>query len=136
MSGVIIEAAGSGLGVNLTHGPSGAKLETQPPKDNGGTGASFSPTDLVATALISCAITTMALAAGREGLQWGEADGKVEKRMTPPPRKIAELVAEFNLPRAFPAEHRQRYEEMAATCPVARSLSADVKLPMTFRWER
>jgi uncharacterized OsmC-like protein len=127
-------AAIGGLSCQLTHGPSGATLATVPPKDNGGTGASFSPTDLVAAALASCALTTMALVAGREGLSWGDASADVEKRMTPPPRRIGELVLVIHMPRETRLEHRARLEEIARTCPVARSLHADVKVPFDFRY--
>ena len=107
---------------------------TVPPKDNGGTGTSFSPTDLVGAALASCALSTMALVAQREGLSWGDARASVEKRMTPPPRRIGELVLVIDMPREVRPEHRQRLEEIARTCPVARSLHPDVKIPFEFRY--
>ena len=134
MSGVPMSAAIQGLSCRLTHGPSGTRIETVPPKDNGGTGMSFSPTDLVGAALASCALSTMALQAGREGLSWGDARADVEKRMTPPPRRIGELVLVFTMPREVRPDHRARLEEIARTCPVARSLHPDVKVPMEFRY--
>ena len=105
-----------------------------PPKDNGGTGASFSPTDLVGAALVSCALSTMAILAAREGLSWGDASGTVEKHMSPPPRRIAKLVLVFQMPKEVKPEHRARLEEIARTCPVARSLHPDVELPIEFRY--
>jgi uncharacterized OsmC-like protein len=134
MSGVPMTAAVQGLSCLLTHGPSGAVLTTVPPRDNGGTGASFSPTDLVGAALASCALSTMALAAQRERLSWGDARAAVEKRMTPPPRRIGELVVVIDMPREVQPEQRARLEEAARTCPVARSLHPDVKVPMEFRY--
>lgn len=129
---VEMTAVGDGLGVTLTHGPSAARIGTQPPRDNGGTGAAFSPTDLVGAALLSCALTTMALVAAREGVPWGEAAGRVAKRMSAAPRRIAELEVEIRLPRELPPGERARFEEIARTCPVARSLHPDLALPMRF----
>jgi len=117
-----------------THGPSGTAIATEAPKDNGGTGASFSPTDLVGAALASCAVTTMALAASRENVPWGEASASVGKEMTPPPRRIGQLVLEITMPRELPASERKRFEEIARGCPVARSLHPDLQVPMTFRY--
>ena len=134
MSGVPMNAAIRGLSCELTHGPSGATLATVPPKDNGGTGASFSPTDLVGAALAACALSTMALAAQREGLAWGDARADVEKRMTPPPRRIGELVLVIHMPRETRQDQRARLEEVARTCPVARSLHPDVKVPFEFHY--
>ena len=134
MAGVPMTAAIQGLTCQLVHGPSGAPLTTVPPRDNGGTGASFSPTDLVGAALAACVLSTMALAAQREGLSWGDARASVEKRMTPPPRRIGELVLVIDMPRQVRAEHRARLEEAARTCPVARSLHPDVAVPMEFRY--
>ena len=124
MSGVPMTVAIHGLTCQLTHGPSGSTLETVPPRDNGGTGQSFSPTDLVGAAL----------AAQREDLSWGDARAAVEKRMTPPPRRIGELVLVIDMPREVRPEQRARLEEVARTCPVARSLHPDVRLPIEFRY--
>ncbi len=134
MAGVPMTAGIHGLTCELVHGPSGSTLETVPPKDNGGTGMSFSPTDLVGAALAACALSTMALAAQREGLSWGDARAAVEKRMTPPPRRIGELVLVIEMPREVRLEHRARLEEAARTCPVARSLHPEVSVPIEFRY--
>ena len=135
MPGVPMTADLTGLSCKLAHGPSGATITTVPPKDNGGDGSSFSPTDLVGAALASCALSTMALVAQREGLSWGDAHANVEKRMTPPPRRIGELVLVIDMPREVLPEHRARFEEAARACPVARSLHPDVKLPMEFKYQ-
>jgi uncharacterized OsmC-like protein len=134
MPGVPMTANIQGLTCRLVHGPSGASFRTVPPVDNGGDGTSFSPTDLLGAALAACALSTMALQAGREGLAWGEASAAVEKRMTPPPRRIGELVLVFDMPRETKPAERARLEEIARTCPVARSLHPDVRLPMEFRY--
>jgi putative redox protein len=134
-TGVVMTVANApGFHCTLEHGPSGTTITTEAPKDNGGTGMSFSPTDLVGAALASCALTTMALAASREGIAFGEARARVEKRMTPPPRRIGELVLEIDMPAGLSAAHRARLEEVAHGCPVTRSLHPDVKIPLSFRY--
>lgn len=134
-TGVVMTAATApAFKTQLEHGPSGSRLATEAPKDNGGTGGSFSPTDLVGAALASCALTTMSLVASREGIPFGEAKATVEKRMTPPPRRIGELVLQIQMPAGLSRAHRARMEQTAHECPVARSLHPDLKLPMSFSY--
>src|SRR6516164_1797933 len=123
-----------GLHVRITHGPSGASAVTDAPKDNGGDASGFSPTDLVATGLLDCMLTTMAIVARREGIPWGKARGRVEKHMHPAPRRIGTLVVELWMPRELPTDKRGRMEEVALTCPVARTLHPDVKTDVRFHY--
>ncbi len=134
-TGVVMTAATApAFKTQLEHGPSGSRIATEAPKDNGGTGGSFSPTDLVGAALASCALTTMSLVASREGIPLGEAKATVEKRMTPPPRRIGELVLQIQMPAGLSRAHRTRMEQAAHECPVARSLHPDLKVPMSFSY--
>lgn len=122
-TGVVMECESApGFKTTLTHGPSGTQITTEAPKDNGGTGMSFSPTDLVGAALAACVVTTMHLVASREGISLGQVSATVEKRMTPPPRRIGELLVEVRMPVGLSAEHRARMEEAGRGCPVARTL--------------
>jgi putative redox protein len=121
-----------GLRTVLSHGPSGATLPTDAPKDNGGEGSAFSPTDLVASGLLACMLTTMALVARREGIPWGKTRGRVEKHMNASPRRIAQLVVELWLPAGLSAEERARMEAVAESCPVHKSLHPDVKISVRY----
>ena len=66
------------LRCRAAHGPSNTALNTDAPKDNMGKGESFSPTDLVATALGTCIVTTMGIVAQRHGIDIGGATVGVE----------------------------------------------------------
>lgn len=136
--GVEITAVYQGsLGCVAKHAPSGATLETDAPLDNGGRGSAFSPTDLVATALGTCVLTTMGLVAQRHGIDLTQARVKVIKEMTQSPvRRIASLATEVTIPvAAVPkAEDRQRLQAAAKHCPVHASLHPDVDAPLTFHY--
>ncbi len=125
-----------GLRCEAIHGPSQNKLLTDAPVDNLGKGESFSPTDLVATALGTCMVTTMAIYAQKNGIEFPAGAGvAVEKEMTQePPRRVAQLTVELRVP--LPASHPQReaLERAARHCPVAKSLHPDVALPVRFVW--
>src|SRR5271155_5599070 len=121
---VFIEYTG-GLHCTARHGPSGASLETDAPVDNCGKGESFSPTDLVATALGTCMATTMGIYAQRNGIDLRGLRLEVAKEMTQsPPRRIARLSCEIWMPPAL--ERNAALENAALTCPVFLSLHLDI----------
>jgi putative redox protein len=133
---VSIDATYTGaLHCRLVHGPSGAALETDAPKDNAGKGEAFSPTDLLGAALVSCALTTMAIKAPKEDIVLEAAEGRVEKHMTVEgPRRVAGLRADLRLPASLSPDHRARLEAIARSCPVALSLSSDVEIDFRFSY--
>jgi putative redox protein len=121
------------LRCRATHGPSGTTLHTDAPVDNCGRGESFSPTDLVATALGACMLTIMGIVAERHGLDLAGAGVRVEKHMTADPvRRIAALPVEITLPAALGPEDRKRLENAARTCPVHASLGDTIERPIAF----
>jgi len=123
------------LRCNARHVDSGATLNTDAPKDNMGQGASFSPTDLVATALGTCMLTTMGIAAQRMELDLSGTTVVVTKEMIADPlRRIGKLAVTFNLPGRFTAEQKQKLEAAANTCPVHKSLHPNVQTPIVFNW--
>jgi putative redox protein len=125
----------SSTGTELRHGPSGALLETTAPKDNGGDGSRFSPTDLCAASLAACAATTLSLYATRSGIPVTSVTFEIEKHMTPePPRRIAKLVARYRIASPCGDADFQKLVHAGKTCPVRRSLHPDVIVEEV--WER
>jgi putative redox protein len=124
-----------GLRCRAVHGPSGAELVTDAPLDNHGQGASFSPTDLVATELATCVLTTMGIVAQRHGWELAGSTARVEKVMVATPvRRIGRLELVVSMPAALDTRARETLERTAHTCPVHKSLGADVELPMRFEY--
>lgn len=125
-----------GLHTRALHGPSGAGLETDAPVDNQGRGEAFSPTDLVATSLASCMLTTMAIVADREGWSIDGAHARVEKHMElEPRRRVGRIVVGLTMPAGLSEPARVRLEEAARGCPVAESLHPDTRVDLSLRWE-
>ena len=123
------------LHCKAVHGPSATELFTDAPKDNQGRGESFSPTDLTATSLGSCILTTMGILARRLDLDMAGATAVVEKEMTSSaPRKIQRLTVRIRMPRALGEEDQLKLERAAHTCPVARSLHPEVEQVVEFTW--
>lgn len=119
----------------LTHQPSQNVLVTDAPKDNNGRGESFSPTDLVASGLISCMLTVMAIEAEKEGISLTNSHGFIIKEMQSNPRKISRLPIELHLPQNLSTEWRARLEQTALGCPVKRSIHPDILVEIQFIYD-
>ena len=123
------------LHCKAVHGPSGTELTTDAPKDNQGRGESFSPTDLVTTALGSCILTVMGILARTLAVDITGTTATVEKEMTAsPPRRISSLTVRIHVPHEISPENQTKFERAAHTCPVHKSLHPDVKAPIEFTW--
>ncbi len=116
---------------------SGAVVGTVAPKDIGGDGDLFSPTDLVGAALGTCILTTVAMWAQRNGMDLTNATAHVTKEMrTEAPRRIARLVTTITIPAgAIHEDQRERAEQIAHSCPVHKSLHPEIELPIEFVYE-
>lgn len=125
------------LRTELTHLLSGTVIENDAPIDNKGKGEKFSPTDLLATSLGSCMITTMAIKAADMNLNFDGTTIEITKIMsTDAPRRIIEIKANFNFTGQFVATDTQKEQliRIARSCPVEKSLHPDIKLDVVFNW--
>ena len=121
------------LRVSSTHLASDTEIITDAPVDNNGKGESFSPTDLVATALGTCMITVMGIYAEKNGILMPNVYSRTNKVMSSLPRKISKLKIEiiFN-DNQLSNEQKQSLKEVALNCPVAKSLHPDIQQEIEF----
>ena len=122
------------LRTEAQHIASGQKIITDAPLDNNGKGEAFSPTDLVATALASCMITIMAIAAEKNGINISETSASVKKIMGTNPRTISDIVIEIRMSKDLTLKDRKRLEKAALACPVHKSLHPDMNKEITFSY--
>jgi putative redox protein len=122
------------LRTEAVHVRSGNKFITDAPVDNNGKGEFFSPSDTVATALGSCMLTIMGIAANTHGIHIDGTEVDIVKHMSPPPRKIAAIDAEIRFPagNGYTEKEKQILEKAALTCPVALSLHPDIQQNVRF----
>ena len=116
--------------VELEHGPSGKKIVTDLPADNGGKGRTFSPTDLLAASLSSCILTIMSMAAKKDNLDLKGAVIEVEKEMQASPRRVARFMGRITLPAHVTAAQKEKLKAYIKACPVGGSLHPDVKVEL------
>lgn len=125
------------LRTEMKHIQSGTVIQTDAPTDNHGKGERFSPTDLMASSLGSCMITTMAIRAADMKLNFDGTRIEIVKIMsTDAPRRVAGIKADLYFTDQFVAtdEQKEQLVRIARNCPVEKSLHPDVKLDVQFHW--
>lgn len=121
------------LRTECVHVRSNNQIVTDAPVDNCGKGEAFSPTDLMATSLVSCMLTTMAIVASKNNIQFTQAEADLQKIMAENPRRINEIVVDIKMPKIDYSEAQKKVLETAAiNCPVAKSLHPDLLQKISF----
>lgn len=120
----------------MTHLESNQSIKTDAPKDNNGLGESFSPTDLVSTALASCMMTILGIQLDKRRIELINMEATVSKKMLSNPRKISTIEIDLiiELKNKENDKIKQALEEAAKECPVALSLSKDINQIVRFTW--
>lgn len=122
-----------GLRTEAIHLGSGNTLLTDAPKDNHGKGEAFSPTDLLATSLGCCMISIMGIVAMKNGFAFEHGQVEITKIMEANPRRVGEVIVKLIMPNGnFTEEQKKMLETAALNCPVAKSLSSELKQTVSF----
>tara|TARA_B110000858_G_scaffold151677_1_gene172753 strand:- start:181 stop:588 length:408 start_codon:yes stop_codon:yes gene_type:complete len=117
-----------------THLDSGYEISTDAPKDNHGLGETFSPTDMVCSALASCILTIMAIAVEKNDVDIKDATAIVEKTMGNNPRRITKIEIELTFPKEYDSKTKIILERAAHNCPVHHSLSERIEKNISFTY--
>ncbi len=117
------------------HLQSGSKIITDAPTDNRGKGEAFSPTDLLATSLGNCIMTIMGIKAMDNNIDIAGTELNITKIMASDPRRVAEVVMEFNFPdKGYSQEEKEMIESVAGISPVPLSVHENLKQTIIFNW--
>ena len=122
------------LRTEAEHLRSGTKIITDAPLDNNGKGEAFSPTDLVATALGSCALTIMGITARNHDIDITGTEVTINKIMDSNPRRIGKVEVVITVPaNGYTEKERRLLTAAARGCPVGRSIQEGIE-DMTLVW--
>jgi putative redox protein len=103
----------------------GHELTADEPRDHGGDDNGPSPEELLAASLASCSAITMEMYAQRKG--WDVGDIAVKVNYEPAQRgSPTRFKMSVELPKELPEDQRERLMQIAAKCPVHRTLEGEV----------
>jgi putative redox protein len=100
-------------------------LTADEPRDHGGEDSGPSPQELLAASLASCTAITIEMYARRKG--WDVGDIAVDVNYEPAQRgSPTRFKMNVEFPKELPEEQRERLMQIAAKCPVHRTLEGEV----------
>ena len=106
------------------------ELTVDEPESNGGTDEGPNPQEMLAVSLASCTAITIEMYAKRKGWDIGDVDVDVDyepaQRGSPTKFKMV-----LRLPKELPEDQRERLMQIAAKCPVHRTLEGEVMFDET-----
>jgi putative redox protein len=101
------------------------EVHADEPEENGGDDSAPSPQELLAASLASCTAITIEMYARRKG--WDIGDVAVDVNYEPAQRgSPTKFKMVLNLPKELPEDQRERLMQIAAKCPVHRTLEGEV----------
>ena len=124
----------SNLRTQCNHLQSGHEISTDAPVENHGNGEAFSPTDLVVTALGSCLLTIMGIAAKTHGINIDQSIARVTKIMSKNPRRIGKIIVDIDIPYELSTKEKRLLNQAAKACPVHYSLHPDIEKEINIRF--
>ena len=122
------------LRTTAIHLDSGSEISTDAPKDNHGLGETFSPTDMVCTALASCILTVMAIVVEKDNFDIKGTTAVVKKTMGNNPRRIVKIEIDITFPKEYDSRTKTILERAAFNCPVHHTLSENVEKNISFTY--
>jgi putative redox protein len=135
MSEVIDLSYPGKLRCKATLAANGQELLTDAPRENGGLGEAFSPTDLLAGALGTCLLTVVGIVGQRSNIDLTGMTARVEKEMsTGPVRRVGRIKTVVQMPKGLKLSdaERSKLENAARLCPVKQSLHPEVEVLLEF----
>jgi putative redox protein len=101
------------------------ELTADEPRDQGGDDEGPSPQELLAASLATCTAITMEMYAKRKGWEVGDVtvDVNYEPAQRGSPTRFEMVV---KMPKELPEEQREKLMQIAAKCPVHRTLEGEV----------
>jgi len=120
------------LRCDIEHTPSTTRLKTKIDEKPDRQGNNFSPTDLLAAAVGSSIISTMAIAGEKQGIDIRGAKVQVHKQMSN--GCVEGLSFRIIIPKQLPVEEKNYLGQAAKKCPGYASLNPQISTLTTFEY--